>query len=77
MSACNAGEATVARDMPVEGDADPITKAEFLAGMDKLEQLIQTSFANLQGSIAASRWWITGIGLGGLGTTTPILLALD
>lgn len=77
MSVCNAGEATVARDTLVDRGADAITKAEFLAGMDKLGQLVQTSFANLQGTIAASQWWITGIGLGGLATTTAILLALD
>ena len=58
-------------------DADHITKAQFLAATDKLEQQLQTGFANLQSAIAASQWRIVGIGLGGLVTTTAILLALD
>ena len=58
-------------------DADHITKAQFLAATDKLEQQLQTGFDNLQSAIAASQWRIVGIGLGGLVTTTAILLALD
>ena len=64
-------------DILAEADADHITKAQFLAATDKLEQQLQTGFANLQSAIAASQLRIVGLGLGGLAVATAILLALN
>lgn len=63
-------------DILADADADHITKAQFVAAVDKLEQQLQTGFANLQSSIAASQLRIVGIALGGLAIATAILLAL-
>lgn len=59
-----------------EADVDYLAKAEFVACMEKLEQQMQTGFANFQITIAATELRVVGIGLGGLAIATAIILAL-
>ena len=68
-------------DIIAEADAEHITKAQFVAANEKLEQQMQTGFANIESTIHktinASQMRVVGIGLGGLAIATAIILALD
>lgn len=63
----------------MQSDADHITKAQFVAAFEKLEQQLQAGFAEIermfQKTVAA--WtWIVGIVLGGLTIATAIILSV-
>ncbi len=67
-------------DILAEADADHVTKAQFVAAIEKLEQQMQTGFANIeatiQKAIAGSQMRVVGIGLGGLAIATAVILSV-
>ena len=63
----------------MQSDADYITKAEFVAAIEKLEQQLQTGFAEIESTIqktVAAWMWVVGIGLGGLAIAAAIILSV-
>jgi len=63
-------------DILAEADAEHVTKAEFVAAIEKLEQHMQTGFENVEASIASSQLRIMSIGLGGLAIATAVILSV-